>query len=167
MEVILLERVGRLGEMGKVVNVRPGFARNFLIPQKKALRATKANKEVFEARRADIEAENATRRGEAEKLAKDYTNMSVTIARQSAEDGKLYGSVTSRDIADALLSQGKKLDRRTVQLDIPIRNIGTYTARLNLHAEVLLDIQVNVVRGEAGAIVETANKANTGDEAAA
>lgn len=146
MEVILLERVAKLGAMGDVVNVRPGFARNFLIPQKKALRATKPNKEIFEARRAEIEAQNAKKRAVAQELASKFEGLTVTVSRQSAEDGKLYGSVTSRDIASAIIEKGHKIERSLVQLDNAIRNVGAYTAKLALHPEVSVDVAVNVVR---------------------
>jgi len=148
MEVILLEKIGRLGSMGDVVKVKNGYGRNFLIPQKKALRATEGNRKVFEARRAEIEKSNATARSAAEKEAKKFEKLSVTIVRQASEDGKLYGSVTSRDVAQALADQGHKIDRKFVILNTAIKNTGAFTAQVSLHPEVTVDIGVAVVRNE-------------------
>jgi large subunit ribosomal protein L9 len=125
MEVILLERVGRLGTVGDVVKVKNGYGRNYLLPQKKALRASVENKKVFEARRAEIEAKNAAGRAEAEKQAKAMGSLSVTLVRQASEDGKLYGSVGTRDIAEALAEQGHEVDRRQVDLAATLKNTGT------------------------------------------
>lgn len=148
MEVILLERVAKLGNMGEVVNVKPGFGRNYLIPQKKAMRATQANKAVFEARRATIEAENAARRSEAEAMATPLRDASVTIVRQASEDGKLYGSISTRDIAVGLEEKGLKAERRWIDLSTPIKAIGSYSVELHLHAEVTVKITVDVVRSD-------------------
>lgn len=148
MEVILLERIHRLGGMGDTVRVRDGFARNFLIPQKKALRATEANKKVFEARRAEIEAHNAAERGKAQAYAAKLENVAVTLVRQASEEGKLYGSVTVRDIADALKAQGHDINRSLVVVKQTIKNTGSFTAELHLHPEVIAPIAVNVVRNE-------------------
>jgi len=154
MEVILLERVGRLGTVGDVVKVKDGYGRNFLLPQKKALRATKDNKAVFETRRAEIEAANAATRTEAEKQAKKLTNISVKLVRQASEDGKLYGSVTVRDIAEALQEQGHAIDRKQLVLAATIKTTGSYNATIVLHPEVLLTLVVNIVRNESDVIEE-------------
>ncbi len=151
MEVILLERVGRLGSVGDVVKVKNGFGRNFLLPQKKALRATDENKKVFEGKRADIEAANAKARDAAQAQAKKMENVSVTLVRQASEDGKLYGSVNSRDVAEALQAQGHSVDRKQVVVASTIKNTGNYTVTLTLHPEVVLSVPLNVVRSEAEA----------------
>lgn len=151
MEVILLERVGRLGTVGDVVKVKDGYGRNFLLPQKKALRATKESKALFEARRAEIEAANAAARKEAEKKAAKLENISVTLVRQASEDGKLYGSVTVRDVAEAVQESGHKLDRRQFVLDATIKNTGIYSAKIVLHPEVIIPLKVEVVRNEVDA----------------
>ena len=148
MEVILLERVGRLGTVGDVVKVKDGYGRNFLLPQKKALRATKDSKAIFEAKRAEIEAENAKARGIAEKEAGGLKGLAVKIVRQSSEDGKLYGSVNVRDIADAVNEQGHSFERKQFVLDAMIKNTGAFTAKLVLHPEVIVALRVNVVRNE-------------------
>lgn len=152
MEVILLERVGRLGSVGDVVKVKNGYGRNFLLPRKKALRATDANKAVFEARRAEIEAQNASARANSEKAAKAMGSLSVKIVRQASEDGKLYGSVVVRDVVDALAEQGHKVDRKQVELTSTIKTTGAYTAKLTLHPEVVLTVAVNVVRNESDVV---------------
>lgn len=148
MEVILLERVGRLGTVGDVVKVKNGYGRNYLLPQKKALRATDANKAVFDAKRAEIEAKNAAARSAAEKQAAKMGSLSVKIVRQASEDGKLYGSVALRDIVDALKEQGHVVDRKQLELTSTVKTTGAYTAKLTLHPEVVLTVAVNVVRNE-------------------
>jgi len=148
MQVILLERVENLGAIGDVVKVRDGFARNFLLPQKKALRANEANKQLFEARRAEIEARNAETRGAAEKASKKIDGSSYVLIRQAGEAGQLYGSVSSRDIADEINKAGANIDRASVVLDKPIKTIGLYEVRLRLHAEVSVNIKVNVARSQ-------------------
>lgn len=152
MEVILLERVGRLGTVGDVVKVKDGYGRNFLLPQKKAMRATKDSKEVFEARRAEIEAANAAARKEAEKKAEKIQGISVKIVRQSSEDGKLYGSVTVRDVADAVQADGHSFERKQFVLDATIKNTGSYSAKIVLHPEVVVALKVSVVRNESDVI---------------
>src|ERR1700741_1600915 len=127
MEVILLERVEKLGHIGDVVNVKPGFARNYLLPNKKALRANEANRKIFEANRVQIEADNATRRTEAEKASKDVDGKSVTPIRQASNAGQLYGSVSVRDIVEALEAVGAKVTKSMVILDKPIKAIGVET----------------------------------------
>lgn len=154
MEVILLERVGRLGTVGDVVKVKNGYGRNFLLPQKKALRATEDNKAVFEARRAEIMAKNAAARAEAEKAAKAMGTLSVKIVRQASEDGKLYGSVVARDVAEALIEQGHKIDRKQLELSTLVKSTGAYQAKLVLHPELILNVTVNVVRNESDVIEE-------------
>ena len=146
MQVILLERVETLGAIGDVVKVRDGFARNFLLPQKKALRANDENKKLFEARRAEIEARNAETRAAAEKASGNIDGKSYVLIRQAGEAGQLYGSVSSRDIADEIVKSGAKIDRAAVVLDKPIKTIGMYDVRVRLHAEVVVTVKVNVAR---------------------
>lgn len=148
MEVILLERVENLGQMGDVVKVRPGYARNFLLPQKKALRANEDNKKVFEAQRAELEARNLERKKEAESVAKKVDGRSFVLIRQSSETGVLYGSVTTRDIADAASESGVKIERSQVRLDKPLKSLGVFSVRIMLHPEVDANIQVNIARSE-------------------
>ena len=148
MEVILLERIENLGIMGEVVRVKPGFARNFLLPQKKALRATEANKAKFEAQRAQLEAQNLARKGEAETVAAKMGTPTVVILRQAAEGGSLYGSVSARDIADGVKAAGFTVERRQVLLDTPIKAIGQYPVRVALHPEVIITVTVSVARSQ-------------------
>ena len=146
MDVILLERVEKLGAIGDVVKVKDGFARNFLLPRKKALRANEANKKVFEANRARIEAENANRRAEAEVESKTFENATVTLIRQASNVGQLYGSVAVRDLVDALVADGHKVNKSQIVLDRPIKAIGLYDVRVALHPEVAVTVKVNVAR---------------------
>ena len=146
MEVILLERVEKLGQMGEVVSVKDGYGRNFLVPRGKALRATKANREVFEQRRAQLEATNLERRSEAEGLRAKVDGMSVVVIRQAGEGGHLYGSVNARDIADAVAEQGLTIARQQVRLDAAIKTLGLHQVRIALHPEVDASITVNVAR---------------------
>ncbi|MFD1788729.1 50S ribosomal protein L9 [Sphingomonas floccifaciens] len=146
MDVILLERVEKLGAIGDVVKVKDGFARNFLLPRKKALRANEANKKVFEANRARIESENANRRGEAEKEAASFKDTTVTLIRQASNTGQLYGSVAVRDIVEALEAEGHKVNKSQVVLDRPIKAIGLSEVRVALHPEVSVTVKVNVAR---------------------
>lgn len=146
MHVILLERVENLGGIGDEVKVRDGYARNFLLPQKKALRANDSNRKVFEARRAEIEARNAEARAAAEKASGKVDGTSYVLIRQAGEAGQLYGSVSSRDIADEIVKSGAKIDRNAVVLDKPIKTIGVYDVRIRLHAEVYASVKVNVAR---------------------
>jgi large subunit ribosomal protein L9 len=143
---VLLERVEKLGAIGDVVKVKDGFARNYLLPNKKALRANEANKKVFEANRAKIEADNAARRGDAEKEAKTFEGLSVTLIRQSSNTGQLYGSVAVRDLVEALEAQGHKVAKSAIVLDKPIKAIGVYDVRVQLHPEVAVTVKVNVAR---------------------
>ncbi len=146
MEVILLERISRLGSVGDVVKVKNGFARNFLFPQKKALRATDDNKKVIEGKRAVLEKQSAEAKVTAEKLAKTMTNLAVTIIRQASEDGKLYGSVAVRDVAEALKESGHEVERRLIDLTSAIKSLGVYEATVNLHPEVHVSVKVHVAR---------------------
>jgi large subunit ribosomal protein L9 len=146
MDVILLERVEKLGGIGDVVSVKPGFARNYLLPRKKALRANEANRKVFESNRAQIEADNAARRAAAEKDAGSVDGKSVTLIRQASNTGQLYGSVSVRDIAEALSAEGAKVAKNQIVLDKPIKAIGVTTVRVALHPEVSVSITVNVAR---------------------
>lgn len=146
MEVILLERVEKLGQMGDVVKVRAGFARNFLLPRKKALRANEDNKKIFEAQRADLEARNLERRKDAEGAAKKLDGRSFVIIRQASEAGLLYGSVSTRDIAEAAAAEGVKVDRAQVRLDKPLKSLGISKIRVMLHPEVSATIEVNIAR---------------------
>jgi large subunit ribosomal protein L9 len=146
MQVILLERVENLGAIGDEVKVRDGFARNFLLPQKKALRATESNRKVFEAQRAQIEARNAEAKADAEKASGKIDGTSYVLIRSAGEAGQLYGSVSSRDIGDEIAKSGAKVERSAVVLDKPIKTIGLYDVRVRLHAEVYANIKVNVAR---------------------
>src|SRR5512133_3365087 len=146
MEVILLERVEKLGAIGDVVKVKDGFARNYLLPNKKALRANEANRKLFEANRSRIEEENANRRSDAEKAAKGVDGKSVQLIRQASNTGQLYGSVSARDIMDALEAEGAKVTKSQVVLDRPIKAIGVYDVKIALHPEVAVTVKVNVAR---------------------
>jgi len=146
MDVILLERVEKLGAIGDVVSVKNGFARNYLLPNKKALRANEANKKVFEANRAQIEKDNANRRGEAEKASKGIEGKTITLIRQASNTGQLYGSVSARDLAEMLAADGAKIAKNQIVLDKPIKTIGVNTVRVALHPEVSVTIKVNVAR---------------------
>lgn len=146
MQVILLERVEKLGAIGDVVTVKDGFARNFLLPRNKALRANEANRKVFEANKAKIVAENDAKRAEAEAAAKGVDGTAVMLIRQASNTGQLYGSVAVRDIVDALEAAGKKVGKQQVVLDKPIKSIGVYDVRVALHPEVSVTVKVNVAR---------------------
>src|SRR6476660_5154684 len=146
MEVILLERVEKLGAIGDVVKVKNGFARNYLLPNKKALRANEANKKLFEANRSRIEAENAERKTDAEKSAKGVDGKAVQLIRQASNTGQLYGSVSARDIVEALEGAGAKVTKSQVVLDRPIKAIGMHKVKIALHPEVAVTVKVNVAR---------------------
>jgi large subunit ribosomal protein L9 len=158
IELILLQRVEKLGQMGELVKVKPGYARNFLLPQKKALRATKANLAQFEGQRAHLEAQNLKRREEAERIAERVHGLTVTLIRQAGESGSLYGSVSSRDIADGCIEGGLQINRSQVELDQPIKTLGVTEVRIVLHPEVLFTVLVNVARS-----VEEAEKQLRGE----
>lgn len=146
MQVILLERISRLGNVGETVNVKPGFARNYLLPEKKALRATEDNKKFFDAQRDVLERNNAEAKAAAEKRAQTMQNLTVTVIRQAADDGKLYGSVAVRDIAEALAEAGHEVERRNIDIAASIKSLGVYNAIINLHAEVQVPLKVHVAR---------------------
>ncbi len=148
MQVILLERIEKLGQMGDVVKVKPGYARNYLLPKKKAMRATDANLKVFESQRSQLETDNLERRSEAEAVAGKLDGLSIALIRQAGEGGQLYGSVTARDMAQALGKDGVKVERSQVQLDKVIKVLGLHPVRLRLHPEVSVTITVNVARSE-------------------
>jgi large subunit ribosomal protein L9 len=151
MEVVLLERIEKLGQMGDVVKVKPGFARNFLLPQKKALRATKENMARFERQRAELEARNLERRKEAEQVAAKMEGAAIVLVRQAGDTGQLYGSVSARDIMEGLEANGMKVERQQVVLDRPIKTLGIHKVRIALHPEVSVTVDVNVARSEAEA----------------
>lgn len=146
MDVILLERIEKLGQIGDVVAVKPGFARNFLLPRKKALRATEENKKRFEAQRAQIEATNLKRKDEAAKVAKKVDGLKIVVIRQASETGLLFGSVANRDIAEGLTEAGFTVDRRQVILDKPIKTLGLHPVRVALHPEVIVTVTANVAK---------------------
>jgi large subunit ribosomal protein L9 len=146
MDVILLERVEKLGAIGDVVKVKDGFARNYLLPNKKALRANEANRKVFEANRARIESDNASRRSDAEKEAGSFKDAQITLIRQASNTGQLYGSVAVRDLVEALVADGHKVTKSQVVLDRPIKAIGLTEVKVALHPEVSVTVKVNVAR---------------------
>ena len=146
MDIILLERVEKLGNIGDVVSVKDGFARNYLLPNRKALRANDANKKVFEANRAKIEADNASRRTDAEKHSANVEGKQVVLIRASSNSGQLYGSVSVRDIVDALNADGAGLSKQMIVLERPIKTIGVFDVRVSLHPEVSVNVKVNVAR---------------------
>ena len=148
MKVILLERVERLGALGEVVSVKDGFARNYLLPRSKALRASEANLKVFESRRHDIEANNSKAREAAEKSAGKIDGQFYVIIRQAGESGQLYGSVAGRDVADAIIAEGGQVDRSHVILDRPIKTLGVHPVKVRLHPEVTITVSVNVARSQ-------------------
>ena len=146
MEVILLERVSKLGQMGDVVRVKDGFARNFLLPKGKALRATQENRARFETMKVDLEARNLQQRGEAEKVAEKLNGQSLTAVRQAAEGGQLYGSVTPRDLVGLIVDKGFKVERSQIVLNTPIKMIGRYKVPILLHPDVEVTVSVAVAR---------------------
>ncbi|MCB1475126.1 MAG: 50S ribosomal protein L9 [Rhodobiaceae bacterium] len=148
MEVILLERIPRLGQMGETVRVKDGYARNFLLPQGKALRANEANKARFESQRAQLEARNLERKSEAESVAGKLDGVAIVLIRQAGESGQLYGSVSSRDIADALTAEGFSVNRNQVDLNQPIKALGVTEVPVRLHPEVEVSVSINVARSK-------------------
>lgn len=148
MQVILLERVENLGQMGDVVAVRPGYARNFLLPRQKALRATKDNIAFFDGKKKELEAQNLKRRDEAEKVSVKMEGLKVALIRQASEAGQLYGSVTGRDIADAVSAKGFKIDRNQVTMDRAYKLLGLYPVKVYLHPEVVVEVTINIARSE-------------------
>jgi len=154
MQVILLERIEKLGQMGDVVNVKPGFARNYLLPQKKAMRATEENRRRFETQRTQLEAANLERRQEAAAVAAKMQGLSVTLIRQAGEAGQLYGSVNARDVAEAVVEGGFTIERHQVRLAPPIKTVGIHGVRVDLHPEVAVTVRVNVARSPEEAEVQ-------------
>jgi large subunit ribosomal protein L9 len=148
MEIILLERVEKLGAIGDVVTVKDGYARNFLLPNKKALRANASNRKVFEANRAKIESDNADRRGEAQAASVNVEGKQIVLIRAASNSGQLYGSVTVRDIADGLNATGANVTKAMIVLERPIKSLGVYDVKAVLHAEVVVKVQVNVARSD-------------------
>ncbi len=148
MDVILMERVESLGQMGDVVKVKTGYARNYLLPRGKAMRATEDNRKQFDSRRVQLEAVNLERRSEAEAIASKVNGIAVVLVRQAGEAGQLYGSVNGRDIADAVTGSGVDVSRQQIRLDRPIKTIGLHEVRVSLHPEVVVTIVVNVARSE-------------------
>jgi large subunit ribosomal protein L9 len=146
MDVILLERVQNLGQIGDVVKVKPGYARNFLLPTRKALRATEANRAKFESQRAQIEAMNLEKRSEAEKVKEKVDGLKVVLIRQAGETGQLFGSVNARDLAEAVTAGGFTIERRQVILDRPIKTLGLHPIRIALHPEVIVAVTANVAK---------------------
>jgi len=154
MDVILLQRIEKLGQMGEVVRVKPGFARNYLLPQKKALRATDANRARFEKQRSQLEATNLARRQEAEGISGKVDGLKVIIIRQAGETGHLYGSVSARDVAQAVTDGGVTIERGQVLMDRPIKMLGLYPIRVALHPEVIVSITANVAKSHEEAAVQ-------------
>ena len=154
MDVILLERIEKLGQMGDVVSVKPGFARNYLLPQNKAVTASEENKSHFETQRTNLEAQNLERRGEAEAVGKKMGGTLVTMVRQAGDAGQLYGSVNSRDIASSLMEAGYNVNRNQVRLAEPIKAIGLHEVSVALHPEVTVIVTANVARSEEEAEIQ-------------
>ncbi|HIB08872.1 MAG TPA: 50S ribosomal protein L9 [Gemmatimonadetes bacterium] len=154
MEVILLERIEKLGQMGDVVKVKSGYARNYLLPQKKALRATDANKQHFEVQRPQLEVANLEHRAEAEKVGKKLKGLSVVMVRQAGEAGQLYGSVNARDISTAVIEAGFAITRQQVKLNQPIKALGLHSVRVSLHPEIGVEVIANVARSQDEAKVQ-------------
>ena len=148
MDIILLERVEKLGGIGDVVTVKDGFARNFLLPNKKALRANEANRKVFEANRAKIESDNATRRDEAQKASGSVEGKQIVLIRAASQTGQLYGSVSVKDIVDGLVAQDAKVSKNMIVLERPIKTLGVFGVKVVLHPEVTVNVQVNVARSD-------------------
>ncbi|WP_375620730.1 MULTISPECIES: 50S ribosomal protein L9 [unclassified Bartonella] len=146
MDIILLERIPRLGQMGDIVSVKDGYARNFLLPQGKALRANEANKKHFEIQRAQLEARNLERKSEAQKIAEKLDRQSFIVVRSAGETGQLYGSVSTRDIAEMITDEGFSIGRNQIELNHPIKMIGLHTITLSLHPEVQISVIINVAR---------------------
>lgn len=159
MDVILLERVAKLGQMGEIVRVKDGYARNFLLPQGKALRATNENKERFETERAQLEARNLERKQEAERVSGSLEGKSYIVIRSAGETGQLYGSVATRDIAEVITEDGVSVARSQVRLDRPIKMIGLHSVAINLHPEVEVLVQINVARS-----LDEANRQAAGED---
>ena len=156
VDLILLERVEKLGQMGQIVKVKPGYARNYLLPQKKAMRATKENLAYFETQKAQLEANNLHRRSEAEQVSEKLEGLAVVLIRQAGESGQLYGSVAVRDIAEAVTAAGFTVDKRQIVLERPIKTLGMHPVRVMLHPEVGVTVTANVAQSEEGARMQAA-----------
>jgi large subunit ribosomal protein L9 len=156
IELILLERVEKLGQMGQIVKVRPGFARNYLLPKKKALRATKDNLAYFETQRAQLEANNLARKSDASAVGERLEGLIVVLIRQAGESGQLYGSVSARDISDAVTEAGFTVDRQQIVLDRPIKTLGLHPVRVMLHPEVGVTVTANVAQSAEAAEMQKA-----------
>ncbi len=156
MDVILMQRIEKLGQMGDVVSVKPGYARNYLLPQHKAMRATKSNLDQFEMQKVQLEAENLQRREEAEKVAEKVSGLRVTLIRQAGESGQLYGSVSARDLAEAATQSGVTIERGQVILDRVVKTLGLHAIKIQLHPEVAVEITANVARSDEEAEVQAA-----------
>ena len=156
VDLILLERVDKLGQMGQIVKVKPGYARNYLLPQKKAMRATKENLAYFETQRAQLEANNLERKSEATDVGEKLDGLKVVLIRQAGESGQLYGSVAARDIAEAVTAAGFTVERRQIVLDRPIKTLGLHPVRVMLHPEVGVIVTANVAQSQEGAEMQAA-----------
>ena len=156
VDLILLERVEKLGQMGQVVKVKPGYARNYLLPQKKAMRATKENLAYFDTQRAQLEASNLERKSEAGMVAEKMEGLSIVVIRQAGESGQLYGSVAARDISDAVTAAGFTVDKRQIVLERPIKTLGLHPVRVMLHPEVGVTVTANVAQSDEGARMQAA-----------
>lgn len=154
MEVVLLERVEKLGQMGDVVNVKNGYARNYLLPQKKALRASKENLSIFEAQRAQLEADNLKRRAEAEKVGEKLDGQAVVLIRAASESQQLYGSVSTQDIAKAVTEAGFTVTRKQIELDKVLKTLGLHDIKVRLHPEIAVDVTVNIARSNEEAEIQ-------------
>ena len=164
MDVILLERIEKLGQMGDVVAVRPGFARNYLLPQKKALRATKDNKALFETQRTQLEASNLELKNEADTISTKLEGLSITIVRQASDNNQLYGSVTVRSIAQSITDAGFTVDSKQVQMARPIKTVGMHEVIVKLHPEVSVSITANVARSEEEAVAQAEGRTLNEDD---
>jgi len=176
MEVILLERIDKLGQMGDVVNVKPGYARNYLLPKQKAMRATDENREIFETQRTQLEAENLDRKSEAESVGDKLSGLTVVLVRQAGDAGQLYGSVNARDVAEAVSEAGFSVARAQIRQERPIKLLGLHPITIDLHPEVAVEVIANVARSEdeaetqastGRAVLSAAEEERLADEAAA
>lgn len=164
MEVILLERIAKLGQIGDIVNVKNGYARNYLFPQKKALRVNEENKKIFEAQRVQLEARNLERKNEAEKISERLEGQSFTLIRSAGETGQLYGSVSARDIAEVMTENGFSINRSQIELHHPLKTIGIHNVAIELHAEVRTSIIVNIARSAEEAERQTTQEQKTNEQ---
>ncbi|MBB5073609.1 large subunit ribosomal protein L9 [Bartonella callosciuri] len=165
MDIILLERIPRLGQMGDIVSVKDGYARNFLLPQGKALRANETNKKHFETQRAQLEAHNLERKSEAQKVAERLDGKSFVVVRSAGETGQLYGSVSTRDISEIITAEGFSIGRNQIELNHPIKTIGLHTIALSLHPEVQISVTINVARSTSEAQRQAEGETLTSAEA--